>query len=241
MIRRRDRLDEYVRQATRLDDDRSASLADVTAREALFERIIRSDRADRPEPRRRPARRSVRPVAVTASVVVTALAVFVSAGVIDRGDRGDRSSPVASEPSRSSEQAPSPERRGDIFGPAAEASCVEAYSERALAGRTFAFDGTVLSVERPSAGDRADPYVPVTFRVARWYRGGQGDRATVAMLPPEAGTSVGGDRWTVGSRLLVSGADRWDDAGLRTPVAWACGFTRWYDRADARVWERAFR
>lgn len=239
MIRKRDRLDEYVRQVTQLDDDGAATLADPTAKHALFEEISRMHTNDQPEPRRLPARRRVQLVAVAAGIVVTAMTVLASTGLL-----GWRSQPppTASNPTQTSEQTQASPQQGDAFGTGVEASCPEQYSPQTLAGRALAFDGTVLSIaERPSATEGADPYVPVTFAVTRWFRGGHGDRVTVAMFPPEAHTSVGNSSYRIGSRLLVSGADRWGNAQLSDPIAWPCGFTRWYTQADANVWEQAFR
>ncbi|MFI7074821.1 hypothetical protein [Micromonospora sediminicola] len=239
MTRRRERLDEYVRQATRLDSDRSALLTDEEAKQAMFDKISRMGVDDRsPVPRAR-ARRLVGPVAVAASVVVVSVGVLAWSGLTGPDGRA----PLAtSGPSRSAQQAPAPARQGDAIVPGVATSCLEAYSRATLAGRAFAFDGTVLGVaDRPADGDGSDPYVSVTFAVTRWYRGGQGDRTTVAMFPPDERASESGVGYTIGSRLLVSGEDLWGSARLRDPVAWACGFTRWYDRADARLWEQVFR
>ncbi|RKR86667.1 hypothetical protein BDK92_0917 [Micromonospora pisi] len=239
MTRKRDRLDEYVRQVTQLDDDRAATLADSTARQALFNKITRMHTYGQPESPRPSARRPIRLVAVAAGIVVVAMAVLASTGVL--GWR-NQPPPTASNPTQTSEQTQAPERQGDAFGAEVEASCVEQYSPQTVAARPFAFDGTVLSIaERSSARVESDPYVSVTFTVTRWFRGGHGDRVTVAMFPPDVHTSVGNASYTIGSRLLVSGADRWGNAQLSNPIAWACGFTRWYNQADAQVWREAFR
>ena len=108
--------------------------------------------------------------------------------------------------------------------------------------RAFAFDGTVVSIgERPTGTEEADPYVPVNFTVSQWFRGGNGDKVTVAMFPPVVHTSADNASYAVGSRLLVSGEDRWGSSRLDNPIAWACGFTRWYNRTDAQTWKQAFR
>jgi predicted transcriptional regulator len=88
-------------------------------------------------------------------------------------------------------------------------SCVETYRPGTLAKRGFAFDGTVTSIGEPSSGGREviDPYLPVTLTN------------------------------TTGSRLLVSGEDRWAKSPMDSPIAWACGFTRLYNAADAQSWE----
>jgi hypothetical protein len=39
----------------------------------------------------------------------------------------------------------------------------------------------------------------------------------------------------------VSGEPRFGGAPLNDPISWSCGFTRWYNEADARIWDQAFR
>jgi hypothetical protein len=130
-----------------------------------------------------------------------------------------------------------------VFGSGIAASCIGPYSQQELAKRSFAFDGTVMSVGKPptSGEEGSDPYVPVVLHVNHWYRGGTGDRVTVAMFPPGASTSVDNAPYDIGSRLLVSGEPRFGGAPLNSPVSWACGFTRWYDESEARTWEQVFR
>jgi hypothetical protein len=60
------------------------------------------------------------------------------------------------------------------------------------------------------------------------------------MFAPDEVTSVENTGYAVGSRLLVSGEPRFGGAALDDPIAWACGFTRWYNEADAQTWEQAF-
>lgn len=117
---------------------------------------------------------------------------------------------------------------GDVFGdlPDAKLSCVESYSPGALANRGFAFDGTVTAID-PGSG--SELYDTVTFRIHRWYRNGSRDHAFVAM--PRAAA------YPIGSRMLVSGEAGGDP---RTHVAWACGFTRWFDEREADRWRRTF-
>jgi hypothetical protein len=119
-----------------------------------------------------------------------------------------------------------PERHGDPFGTGAVNSCTPRH---VVPAPTFAFDGTVVSIgTRPPADPVTGPAVdvPVTFTVTRWFRGGSGDRITAAMSPPAPGNSSmaeHGPGYTIGSRLLVSGADDSDNPRLK--VAWTCGFT----------------
>ena len=83
-------------------------------------------------------------------------------------------------------------------------SCVETYSPEALAGRAFAFDGTITEIEM-----RADPKAPAdegeiplaTFEVHAWYLGGSGASAEVWMPGANVETSAGSVAAEVGSRL----------------------------------------
>ena len=47
--------------------------------------------------------------------------------------------------------------------------------------------------------------------------------------------------YQIGTRLLVSGTPRWGGAPLADPIAWGCGFTRYYSRATAAEWSTATR
>ena len=125
------------------------------------------------------------------------------------------------------------------------ASCVESYAPKAAIGRAFAFDGVVVEVG-PSVsdrGDEADLGLPgVTFEVREWFSGGQADTVTVDMQPPatdSADPSDPGYAYGVGSRLLVSGEARWGGSPLDDPIAWGCGFSRYYDPETATAWRNA--
>ena len=61
------------------------------------------------------------------------------------------------------------------------------------------------------------------------------------MLPPDVSTTVDNTTYAVGSRLPVFGEARWVGSPMDGPVAWACGFTRWYSQAEAQSWDQAFR
>lgn len=237
MNRRRDRLDEYVRQAMRLDDRRTATLGESEARRALLEEISRMPIAQ-PSPSSAPPRKHLRMVTVVAAAAVVTASVVVLTGLLGRHDRPPSAQPG---PTQSSTQAGPTEGHGDLF-PGHSLECVERYGAQTIANRAFAFDGTVVSIgDWPAGGGQADPYVAVVLRVNHWYRGGRGDTVTVAMFPPEVVTSVGNAAYGVGSRLLVSGEARYGGAPLDDPVSWACGFTRWYSEADAQAWRQAFR
>jgi len=121
----------------------------------------------------------------------------------------------------------------------ADASCIESYAPQAVSGRSFAFDGEVVKIG-PSISDRGDggdlDLPGVTFVVREWFSGGQGDTVTVDMQAPAVDSAYG-----VGSRLLVSGEPRWGGSPLTEPIAWACGFSRYYDAHTAAAWRDASR
>jgi hypothetical protein len=235
-MRRSDRLDEYVRQATMLDGQRTAAPGDPVVKQELFEEIVSMHTADPPVPPSLPARRRLYAVAIAAGAAAIAAALTVTVA-LDSHSRTPTATPNPTQPTR---QIPPATHQGDVFGSGTAFDCVERYSPQTLAKRGFAFDGTVLSVQGRSAGGAADPYVPVVFQVNRWFRGGHGDRVTVAMFPPGLVTSVGNAAYGVGSRLLVSGEARYGGDPLNQPMSWACGFTRWYTETDAGTWEQTF-
>jgi len=118
-----------------------------------------------------------------------------------------------------------------------------AYSSALLAGKDSALDGTVTEIGEqrfaPLPGEtEADYDLSVTFRVHAWYRGGTGETATLHMSSPYLPTSEeGGETYTQGTRLLVSGMV--SDVEGRGPLAQGCGFTRYYDAATAAEWAAA--
>ncbi len=137
---------------------------------------------------------------------------------------------------------PTADRRGPLPDGGA-ASCVEAYAPRAVSKRAFAFDGVVVEVGASVSdrGDEADLGLPgVTFEVGEWFSGGRGDdTVTVDVQPPTTGAenpSDPGYAYGLGSRLLVSGEPRWGGSPLDAPIAWGCGFSRYYDPETAKAW-----
>ena len=158
---------------------------------------------------------------------------------------GDTSSPSAA--TDSADRSPSSGPTGDRTGPlpaAALTSCAAEYSPRALAGMSFAFDGTVTAIEEgvtDRAGAGPSDYAGVTFAVTEWFRGEGGATVTVDMDAPTDVTAAGETvpSYAVGTRLLVSGEPRWGGAPLDDPIAWGCGFTRYYDASTAADWRRA--
>ncbi|MGY1723918.1 hypothetical protein [Blastococcus sp. SYSU DS0533] len=122
-------------------------------------------------------------------------------------------------------------------------SCAVEYSPAALSKQEFAFAGAVVDIgpavtTRPGAPGPPEDLVGVTFAVQEWFSGGSGETVTVdlpAPYDPVAGSSTPGPVYGVGSRLLVSGADRWEGSPLE-PIAWLCGFTRYYDEETAAAW-----
>jgi hypothetical protein len=151
------------------------------------------------------------------------------------------------QPGTASTALSSPATSSGPFPGDASASCAFTYSARTLAERAFAFDGTVTSIgpARTNRGGAESGYVSVTFTVHEWFRGGSGPTVSVDMNPPTELTGTVVDEWGpsygVGTRLLVSGMPRWGGAPLDDAVAWTCGFTRYYDEADASTWRIAFK
>lgn len=145
--------------------------------------------------------------------VAAALVVAVAAGIV-----------VASSRDTDDETAQPPVTSGTPVTPGGPAaSCVEVYDLETLAGREFAFDGTVERVE----GDE------VTFAVNEWFHGGSEETVTLAGAATLSGVTSAGPSADLdaGTRLLVAG-----DGGF----AWSCGFTQPYDPEVARDWDEAF-
>jgi hypothetical protein len=123
-------------------------------------------------------------------------------------------------------------------------SCIEEYSPGTLVQRSFAFDGTVASIEL-----RSDSHLPsednqvhwVTFAVNRWFRGGSVSQVGVWIDSLNLETSVGTIEAEPGTRLLVAGEPRWGGEPLQDPIAWPCGFTQPWTPGTAADWEAAFR
>jgi hypothetical protein len=164
-----------------------------------------------------------------ALVAATAIAVAVvgGGGLLGGEPTGSPSPPVAAA------QGPLPD--------GGAASCVEEYSPAAVTGRAFAFDGTVTDIG-PARGDAGLDLAAVSFTVHEWFAGGSGAAFTVDMTPPQAGggTEDSPPAYAVGTRLLVSGEDRWGEASLDDAIAWGCGFSRYYDQTTANRWRTAF-
>lgn len=123
---------------------------------------------------------------------------------------------------------------------------MEQYTPAAVAGRGFAFDGTVVEIgpgtsNKPGRGQLDT--VAVTFKVNEWWRGGSGSTVTIDMGPPAAPSAHAetGAAYGVGTRLLVSGEARWGGKPLDDPIAWGCGFTRYHDTQTAEAWRNAAR
>ena len=123
------------------------------------------------------------------------------------------------------------------------ASCVEIYSPQTLAKRSFAFDGTLVSIE-----SRTDPKLPpgepsgswVTFDVHEWFEGGSGETVGIWMDFLNVETSAGTITAEPGTRLLVAGEPRWGGPDpLADPIAWTCGFTQQWSEEAAAEWEAA--
>jgi hypothetical protein len=144
----------------------------------------------------------------------TAAAALVVAIVISTRDNG--STTTTTESTVSTPTA--------LDGPIGAASCVEQYSLATLANRSLAFDGTVETADVST----------VTFRVSRWFRGGEGDTVTLESNGLAGGvvsSNSGGLTLEVGGRYLVAG---------EPPFVWGCGFTQPYQPSTAAEWATAF-
>lgn len=130
--------------------------------------------------------------------------------------------------------------------PEGMARCVESYTPEAVTGRAFAFDGVVVDIGASVSdrGDEGDLNAPgVTFKVREWFSGGSADTVTVDVQVANtefADRSDPGYSFGIGSRLLVSGEQRWGGSPLDDPIAWGCGFSRYHDPETARAWHDAF-
>ena len=121
------------------------------------------------------------------------------------------------------------------------ALCAEVYSPETLVNRSFAFDGTVTSIE-----PRVDPKLEgenesswVTFDVHEWYIAGSDPTVSIWIDGLNLETSVGTVSAEVGTRLLVSGEPRWGGRPLEDPLAWTCGFTQPWSEPAAEDWKTA--
>lgn len=168
---------------------------------------------------------------VAASVTTVAL---VLPGASDPEPR------AAQEPRTAAGPTPTDDRSGPLTS-SAVTSCVEQYSPRTVAELGFAFDGTVTAIgrgvtDRPGSGQLG--YAGVTFEVDEWFAGGDTATVTVDMARPTTESADGESlpSYEVGTRLLVSGQPRWGGAPLDDPIAWGCGFTRYYDAETADRW-----
>ena len=181
---------------------------------------------------RQPLRRRLLTPAFAGIVTVPILIAAVVAGTWLTGDRAPGRSAT---PGPISSQGPLPSNLS--------ASCVESYDLATLKKRAFAFDGTVsriTTMQPPADGSGAlDGYRTVTFTVNEWFRGGDQSTVTLDMIgplvSPDQKVSYG-----VGTRLLVSGAPRFGGSPLQAAIAWACDFTRYYDKDTAASWQQAF-
>lgn len=181
---------------------------------------------------RQPLRRRLLTPAFAAYVTVPILITAVVAGTWLTGDNapGQSATPVPI-----SSQGPLP---SNLI-----ASCVAGYDLTTLKGRAFAFDGTIsriTAMQPPADGTGVlDGYLTVTFTVNEWFRGGDQATVTVDMLGPTI-NSVQQMSYGVGTRLLVSGEPRFGGSPLQAAIAWACDFTRYYDKDTAASWHQAF-
>lgn len=202
---------------------------DQTMLAALVSEVVSSSF---PANTRQPLRRRLLTPAFAGIVTIP---ILIAAVVVGTWQTGDRTPGRSAAPGPISSQGPLPSNLS--------ADCVEGYDLITLKGRAFAFDGTVsriTAMQPPADGSGAlDGYLTVTFAVNEWFRGGNATTVTLDMLPP-SGTSEQTMSYGVGIRLLVSGEPRFGGRPLQAAIAWACGFTRYYDPGTAASWRQAF-
>lgn len=205
-------------------DPREAQRASALAEEILMTPHDQSDTAARP------SRRATRAVVLGGAAAAAALIVAIAISTRDSGSTTTQanttpstststSTGVTSQPTVTIE--PNPTSPG---GPIGVASCVEQYSLTTLANRSIAFDGTVETADANN----------VTFHVANWFRGGQGDTVTLQSNGLAGGvvsSNSGGLMLEVGHRYLVAG---------ERPFVWGCGFTQSYEPSTAAEWASVF-
>jgi hypothetical protein len=188
-------------------------------------------------------RRRTLMVAAATTVVIIAAGVY---GAYRPAATPQAQPPVTSAPAPAAD-LPAGAKPGDplVFG---AAQCVKMYSPETLAEQAFAFDGTVTGIgpARTERGTQSSQDLrSVTFQVHTWFKGGSAGTAVVDMSPPAAGAGTGDatsehvPAYQSGTRLLVSGTPRWGGAPLDDPIAWGCGFTRYYSPAMAAEWGTA--
>ena len=139
---------------------------------------------------------------------------------------------------------PGAQLAGPRFLEDGSASCAYGYSPERLRESAFAFDGTVVAIDQPTAayGPYAQMYSLVTFTVNEWFKPGEDGEQTRVLLPVSRTPRPSGDYaygfpYEVGSRLLITGAVNPDMASsLVNQLAWACNFSRFYDKRSAREW-----
>ena len=189
--------------------------------------------------RRRTARRRL---VVSAAVSGVAAVTVASLAMLPQSDRDPVAGRPSTSPNGSTAAYPSPGGSGAVEF-AGTFSCVESYRPALLPNRGFAFDGTITSIgQAPQDGEQVDlDLQDVTFAVHSWYAGGDVPTVTVAMYKPGVTSSENVAAYAVGTRLLVSGEPRWGGEALDSPIAWGCGFTRYYDEHTAEQWAIATR
>ena len=178
----------------------------------------------------------------TVTGMVLSLGLVLSA--CDSGESESTVSPqsvdaTAGETARSDR---TPKEEGGPLPDSGAASCVESYSLETLGNRDFAFDGTVVRIG-PSVSDRGDDgdlnLAGVTFAVREWFVGGDAEEVTVDLQTVGEGTAEEDLPFRVGTRLLMSGEPRWGGAPVDSPIAWGCGFSRYYDEETAKAWRES--
>lgn len=125
----------------------------------------------------------------------------------------------------------------DTAAPTVAASCAFEYNDATLAERSWAFDGTLLSIST-GQDSKLGSVGTATFIVNHWYKGGAGPEVTIQY--EQGPISEFAPAVDAGARLLVTGEPRWGGQPLDDAIAWACGFTQPWTPTAADQWLRVF-
>jgi hypothetical protein len=160
-----------------------------------------------------------------AAVAVTVAVAGGLAGARPDGNGAPVAAPTAAAPTGATQ-------RGET------ASCLYP-DDRTLPQQAIVFDGTIVAIA-PVGPDRVSS---VTFRVNQWLKGGRGPTVTINMSRSPSTdilSEYGPPAFDLGTRLLVSGGHRRGGRTLDDVYAGGCGFTQYYDAAEAARWQHAF-
>ena len=203
---------ELLRRANPVATDRLPPGSEARLRARVLEDTMAGNQTT---VRRGALRGSMWPILSGAGAVALALAVVVGSGLVKPGGGAPITSLAPTDG-----PVPTASATGGPIGGGGMAMCAFMYDLDTLADREWAFDGVLTAID----GNQG------TFRVNRWFKGGEGDSVTrtVDGMTAESGL-LGGPGLVVDGRYLVTGDD---------VFAWSCGFTQYWNEAVAADWAR---